>query len=162
MPALAHPGVRREAALELPALPQSVAAIRSLAAEMARALPFSATDCDDIVMATGEAAANAVRHGRTLGPETTIAVRCICDPGFFVLEITDRGDGFDPEGLCAPDARRCREGGLGIFLMRRVMDEVSYTFDARGTTVRLVKRLPPGSCEGMAASRRAAPRAAAA
>ncbi|MBI3947881.1 MAG: ATP-binding protein [Armatimonadetes bacterium] len=148
---------RRRTLLQLPRAPQSVAAIRGAAAESARSLPFTPVEVEDIVMAAGEAASNAVRHGVPAAGDSDLRVRCWTQGSTFCLEITDPGAGFDPGQWRVPDLGATREGGLGIYLMRQVMDEVTYTFDARGTTVRLVKRAhpkaarPPGSRQRAAA-----------
>jgi serine/threonine-protein kinase RsbW len=133
-------GLGWESRLDLPCEPRSVAVIRAQAAAMAARLPFTPTELDDVVLAVGEAAANAVRHGLRAGARGVIHVRCRADRTGFCVEITDPGDGFDPERVQRPKAGVWQEGGLGIYLMRRIMDAVSYTFDARGTTVRLIKR----------------------
>ncbi len=129
--------------LTLPCSPKSVSVIRGYVAELAGRLPFGATEVEDVVLAVGEAAANAVRHSIGAGRTARIEMRCRVDHTGLLVEITDPGDGFDPEHLRRPDPREQRAGGLGIYLMRRIMDEVTYTFDARGTTVRLLKRCPP-------------------
>jgi len=134
-------GGRGDLALDLPCIPESVALIRSNITRLLAESAFTATEVDDIILAVGEAAANAVRHGLRFGDECLLRMRCHAGPSGLSFEITDPGDGFDPERVRVPDAGGYHEGGLGIYVMRRVMDEVTYTFDARGTTVRLVKRL---------------------
>jgi serine/threonine-protein kinase RsbW len=51
----------------------------------------------------------------------------------------DRGPGFDPLSVPIPVAEQLREGGMGIFFMRTLMDEVSFDCCHGGTNVRLVK-----------------------
>jgi serine/threonine-protein kinase RsbW len=55
--------------------------------------------------------------------------------------ITDQGDGFDPQAVPDPTTPRniTRAGGRGLFLMRKLLDEVS--FNDRGNSVTLVLRL---------------------
>jgi serine/threonine-protein kinase RsbW len=131
-----------ECDLVLPCAPRSVSLMRGCVAKLAVRLPFSTTEVEDIVLAVGEAAANAVRHGTRTGSSGPVHLRCRVDGGGLAVEITDPGDGFDPERLRRPNPRAQRAGGMGIYLMRRIMDEVTYTFDSRGTTVRLVKHGP--------------------
>jgi serine/threonine-protein kinase RsbW len=54
----------------------------------------------------------------------------------FVVTIRDRGKPFDPSSVPAPDLHadlgERRVGGLGIYFMRKMMDEVSYSLDAEG------------------------------
>jgi len=103
-----------ESQLDLPCEARSVSVIRAQAAEMASRLPFGSVEVDDIVLAVGEAAANAVRHGLRLEDGRGLHVRCRADRSGFCMEITDPGDGFDPERIRRPRLGASREGGLGI------------------------------------------------
>jgi anti-sigma regulatory factor (Ser/Thr protein kinase) len=69
------------------------------------------------------------------------------DPGesSFTVEIVDEGVPFDPLDVEEPDLRASvadrAVGGLGILLVRRVMDEVSYRRDgARNILTLIIKR----------------------
>ncbi len=127
--------------LDLPCIPESVARIRASVADLAAEAPFGSGDVDDIVIAVGEASANAVRYGTRPGERARVRVRCQLHAAGLYVEISDGGRGFDLARLRAPEIGQCQEGGLGIFLMRRAMDEVHYRFDDQGTTVLLVKYL---------------------
>lgn len=98
-------------------------------------LPF---DVGDITLAVGEACNNAAEHGRiTAG---SFGVFCAYEKGKLNVEVTDQGAGFDPRGKgeChEPEALATR--GLGIFIMRSLMDDVSFTTKRSGTSVRLTK-----------------------
>lgn len=62
----------------------------------------------------------------------------------FAVELVDEGVPFDPLAVGEPDLRtpvgERQVGGLGIFLVRRVMDEVSYRRDGSRNVLRLVVR----------------------
>ena len=70
------------------------------------------------------------------------------DPGeqSFVVELIDEGIPFDPLAQEEPDLRAAAEeravGGLGIFLVRRVMDEVAYHRKGSKNVLRLVIHKP--------------------
>ncbi len=90
------------------------------------------------MLAAGEACNNAAEHAQSAGGLFT--VRGVDDGRALAIEIVDYGRGFDLAGKgvpMQPEERGVR--GLGIFLMRCLMDEVSYTTDRNGTTVRMVK-----------------------
>jgi len=98
-------------------------------------------ETSDVVLAAGEACNNAAEHSQSSDGQFTI--RGFDDGMALAIEIIDYGSGFDLAGkglVMEPEERGVR--GLGIFLMRCLMDEVSYTTDRDGTTVRLVKFLP--------------------
>lgn len=128
------------------ARPEAVASIRHAVTELARSMPFSERDVGDIETAVGEAASNAVTHGSPDARRCRITVRCERLQDRFVVHVSDEGHGFDPGAHSCEPPNSLVEGGRGLFFMRSLMDEVSFTF-SRGTTVRLVKRLRPGGPE---------------
>jgi anti-sigma regulatory factor (Ser/Thr protein kinase) len=92
------------------------------------------------VLAVGEACNNAVEHAHVTGGQFTM--RCHDSDGEVTFEIEDRGRGFELDGKGAtisPHERGVR--GLGIFLMRCLMDDVQYSTSDGGTIVRLTKRM---------------------
>ena len=69
-------------------------------------------------------------------------------PDRLSVTLTDDGTPFDPFGAAAPDTalsvEERRIGGLGIHLVRRMMDEVSYHRRDDRNVVVLGKRLRAG------------------
>ena len=93
-----------------------------------------------VELALLEALANAVEHGCRHDPCKTVQLCVACDPDRGVLIVVrDPGGGFDPASL--PDVttgeRLYATGGRGIFLINRLMDEVSY--EEGGTVIRMRK-----------------------
>jgi len=75
-----------------------------------------------------------------------ITITCELQDNDFVVIIRDKGKPFDPYSVPTPDLKadldKRKIGGLGIYLMRKLMDEVSYSFDANnGNTVIMKKTL---------------------
>jgi len=56
-----------------------------------------------------------------------------------IVEVSDNGYGFDPDSVPLPMFSGLSEGGMGIFLMRTLVDSVEFRFGA-GTIVQLIKR----------------------
>jgi serine/threonine-protein kinase RsbW len=127
------------AAYRLPGEAASVPLIRNYVGAVAREMGFSEARVRDILIAVSEAATNALKHGSPQGEADEIAVRCHLEADQLVIEVMDRGTGFDPLSVPVPIAEQMREGGMGIFFMRTLMDEVSFDCGSGGTTVRLVK-----------------------
>jgi anti-sigma regulatory factor (Ser/Thr protein kinase) len=116
---------------------RNVALARKSIASFASVCGFSETEVADIRLAAGEALSNAVEHGRG-ARSSGFSVRCKFDHDELTVEVHDSGTGFTspPEyDRVEPDVRG---RGFGIFLMRRLMDDVSFT--RNGTIVRLVRR----------------------
>ena len=130
----------QHSAFTLPCRTELLSMGRERVLALARALTFTLEDLDDIELAIGEALSNALRHGCT-GPDSRIAVDCEANEEGLTIRVTDPGGGFDPHAVPLPAPGILQEGGMGLYFMRMTMDEVHYTFDDRGTTVTLVKRL---------------------
>lgn len=81
-------------------------------------------------VALDEAVSNAIHHGYDAGVRGEIAVRLRRAPDSVAAEVEDDGRPFDPLQVPAPDLSLPLDqrpiGGLGIHLIRNLMDEVSY------------------------------------
>jgi serine/threonine-protein kinase RsbW len=119
--------------------PASVPLIRNYVGALAQEFGFSEAGVRDILIAVSEAATNALKHGSPHGSDNEISVCCLVEADRLIIQVMDQGGGFDPLAVPVPIAEQMREGGMGIFFMRALMDEVSFDCSAGGTTVRLVK-----------------------
>lgn len=117
--------------------PRNVALARKSIAGFASVCGFSENEVADIRLAAGEALSNAVEHGRS--PRSSgFSVACSYDEDALVVEVRDSGGGFLQPGEIATIEPDDRGRGFGIFLMRRLMDDVSFA--RNGTSVRMVRR----------------------
>lgn len=94
-----------------------------------------------VELALREALSNAVIHGNRLDPGKSVEIRCRCERGKGVwIIVKDQGKGFDPIALPNPlgPMETQAEHGRGIYLMKLMMDEVSFW--RGGTEVRMRKR----------------------
>lgn len=91
-------------------------------------------------VALSEALANAIIYGNNLSPEKSVDVQVAVSDIAVELLVQDEGDGFDP--ACVPDPtlpeRLERPDGRGLFLIRQVVDHV--TFNARGNCICMTLR----------------------
>jgi anti-sigma regulatory factor (Ser/Thr protein kinase) len=99
----------------------------------------------EVQTAVDEACTNIIKYAYS-GQNGTITVTCDRQNNDFVVTIRDWGKPFDPESVSLPDLEadldERKTGGLGIYLMKKLMDDVSYSFDARnGNTLVMRKRL---------------------
>jgi serine/threonine-protein kinase RsbW len=92
-----------------------------------------------------EALTNAMLYGNEHDPSKRVRVEVALENGRLEARITDQGGGFDPSAIPDPTEGEniLKSGGRGLFLMRQLLDEVSY--NDRGNQVRLVLRLEQGS-----------------
>ena len=97
--------------------------------DCAKAQEFEQEKISKIELAAEEALVNIIRYAYPEGPGE-VEMICKMDGGRFVIEIIDSGIPFDVAAKPDPDVNAVipeREpGGLGIFLIKKVMDEVRY------------------------------------
>lgn len=92
-----------------------------------------------------EALSNAMLYGNCRDPEKRVRVEVTMERGALHARVTDQGPGFDPASIPDPTSPEnlLKPGGRGLFLMRKLMDEVM--FNEQGNSVTLVLRLEEGA-----------------
>ena len=91
-----------------------------------------------LTMAIEEAVSNIIRHGHSDGGVHAIAVRVSADAARLVAEVSDDGAAFDPTTLEDKDDNR----GIGLHLIKTMVDGIEYARDADGNHLRIMKSLP--------------------
>ncbi|PIE34154.1 serine/threonine protein kinase [candidate division KSB3 bacterium] len=111
--------------------------IRDFVAGVAEESGINEHDIDNIELAVDEACANVIEHG--YDPEETeknLTIRMEIDTSKLTLSIIDQGKHFDLRSRQQPDITELidmkRDGGLGISLIKRAMDEIDYRKTADG------------------------------
>jgi anti-sigma B factor antagonist len=121
-----------------------MAAMRALTAEVCRQA-WACTDDDEqlgkLQLALTEAAANIIRHAYDGEAGRPIVLELQASPDQVRLTLFHEGRDFDPKAAPAPAFDGSREGGFGLYMIARLVDEVFYFRDAGGQRgVRLVQR----------------------
>jgi anti-sigma regulatory factor (Ser/Thr protein kinase) len=124
----------RSVSVRLRGVPSSAAEARGCIVGFARDCGFTEEQLFDIGLAVGEACANAVLHAAT--EESSFRVRAYDRSDTLVITVTDPGDDPLPSPLRDPD----RVGGLGLFLIRRLMDRMSLVMSPGGTKLTMSRR----------------------
>jgi len=127
--------------LSVPSRPEYIAVVRLVVASLASARrAFSDDRIDDLKLAVSEACTNAIEANVEAGGHAPVVVTCWEAPERFEVCISDSGRGFDPSGLplhppvTDPD-RLNFERGLGIPLIRSLVDDVRFESGTEGTSV---------------------------
>ncbi len=97
-----------------------------------------------LALAIEEAVTNVIGHAFAgLNPPHLITVRLDITPRLFVAEIIDNGQPFDPTSVPPPDLtlpiEQRKPGGLGIHLMRSMVDRLHYRRSGGRNRLRLEK-----------------------
>jgi serine/threonine-protein kinase RsbW len=138
--------------LKIPASSQWVRVARLTVAGVASRLHFGIDAIEDIKLAVAEAINNAIQHAPIAqGSEASVTITLESDENGLWISVTDEGRihggleaTVDTSGEAAEsDPDDLPEGGLGILLIRSLMDEVSYESGTHAdTVVKMFKRLP--------------------
>ena len=93
-----------------------------------------------------EACTNVIKHAHKYDARRKILITTFIDDSRIEVIINDKGKGFDLNNLPEPDleeyVHKSQKGGLGIHLMRTLMDEVTYSFNpGKNNSVTLIKYL---------------------
>ncbi|RRR72162.1 MAG: STAS domain-containing protein [Candidatus Viridilinea halotolerans] len=102
-----------------------------------------------VQLAVDEAATNVIQHAYDLDNPGDLTISWQSDGNCFVVVLRDYGRHFDPQNVPPPDVSSPLEerqvGGLGIYLITRLMDEVRFDFNPQGgNLLTMVKYLAHG------------------
>ena len=104
--------------------------IREYVGEIARKGGFINKDVYNIQLATDEAASNIIEHAYEGIPNGVLDLACSMEKDIIRIVLIDYGMPYDPSAVPIPDIKadlsERKIGGLGIFLMRKLMDDVHY------------------------------------
>ncbi len=141
----------RQQAIEgtFPAQLEQLSAIGDLVGAAARQHGMGERDIFALQMAVDEAATNIILHGYGAPGEGPIHVSCWKEGDDFYVELRDRAPPFDPSTIAEPDLHNPleerREGGLGIYLMRRMMDHVEFARRGDENVLTMVRHCTPAA-----------------
>lgn len=127
--------------MEVTSNPEYVSIIRLTVSGIANKIGFSLDDIEDIKVAVSEACTNAIKHSLD---DKFLVQFSILENGI-TIEVEDKGSGYDVQSLQEPDLTDPKESGLGLFIIKTLMDEVSTTSNSNeGTRVKMTKYLGVG------------------
>jgi serine/threonine-protein kinase RsbW len=134
-------------AIKLTSSVDHVGVARDFVAEIAKAVPMSARQVYDLELAVDEALTNVVEHACAGRADATVELSVSHAEDQFTILIIHDGAGFDPDSQPDVDLKSYiaerRVGGLGLYLIRKLMDEVEYSTGEDGLRrIRLMKRHP--------------------
>ena len=125
----------------MPGKPDYVGTVRMAVAHVASHAGFDIEAIDDIKVAVSEACTNIICHSHTHA-DFTYDVIIERDERSLAITVKDSGIGFDTEGYVEPVPGETRGSGMGIFILRALMDEVDIQSELGvGTNIRMTKHL---------------------
>lgn len=136
----------RSTSMRMKAVLENVPRAIECVTEWAQKAGFDERALYEIQLAVDEACANVVDHAYEGADPGDIEVSCRLDDQILTVQVRDWGTGFDLSGVADPDLDAPLEertlGGLGLFLVRQVMDDVQFRSDPElGNELMMSKRL---------------------
>jgi serine/threonine-protein kinase RsbW len=96
-----------------------------------------------VTLAVEEVCANLIIHSHDCNPQDYIQLEIQDSAQKLIFEISDQGKAFNILTYEAPDLKKVmvekRKGGLGIILVKKIMDEIEFESENGTNTCRLIK-----------------------
>lgn len=132
--------------LNVPAKPEFVSLGRLTLSGIASQAGFSYEVIEDLKIAISEAITNSIRHGFKEKPDGEVKIEFHIYSDKLDVIVSDKGKSFDPEAKrkesgpyeADEDANLMRIGGLGLFLIETLMDDVKF-YSEDGVSVLMTK-----------------------
>lgn len=125
--------------MSLPCKSEYVSVARLTASYIASQMNFDVEAIEDIKMAVGEACNNAVLHS---GMDSIYEMKILNKGKAICIEISDTGKGFMMEEYQEPHLEELKENGLGLFIIKSLMDSVNIvTQKGNGTKIIMEKEV---------------------
>ena len=128
--------------LEVRSDPQVLSVVRSAVQQLAAVAGFDDRDCRLITLAVDEAMANIIRHAYNGRTDRPIELSCWRRNDRLEFLLVDHGKSVPREKIRSRSLEEVRPGGLGVHLIKEIMDSVRYEPRPSGNHLRLVKRVP--------------------
>lgn len=135
--------------LHVPSSTENLAMIRDFVASIGAKAGFDDNEVARITLAVDEACANVIEHAYSSDETRQVTIRATLDSSDLSFEIVDNGRGFEPSQVSEDDVaeliRQRKSGGLGLRLIRAVMDDVQYQITpGEKNELRMVKHIHRG------------------
>jgi serine/threonine-protein kinase RsbW len=140
------PSFEKTFSLKVPSSTENLAMIRDFVSNIGVQVGFNEGEVARLALAVDEACANVIEHAYGLEATHDVTIRAVVDDDTLRFEIIDTGRGFDPAQMQPQEVeeliRQRKSGGLGLRLIRTIMDDVQYRIvPGEKNELRMVKKL---------------------
>jgi serine/threonine-protein kinase RsbW len=124
------PSFERKFTLQVPSSTENLSLIREFVTTVGRQAQLEEPEISNLELAVDEACANVIEHAYGHDITKEVVVRAKFDDESLRISVIDEGRGFDPGSVGQDSVEQLiharQSGGLGIRLIKKLMDEVSY------------------------------------
>jgi serine/threonine-protein kinase RsbW len=136
---------RLEVDIRVPNQTRYLGLIGKIGEDIARTLKRYPGDREELAyhinLVLTEAMANAIRHANEDNPDKELQITIQIEKQQLHIRVYDQGEGFDFDSLPSPDFKYLDEHGRGVYIIRSLMDSVTYRRDKQGHVLEMFKSL---------------------
>ena len=125
----------------------ALAELRSFLQQNKAIFKLSEVDRHQVTLAVEEVCANLIIHSHACNPKEEIHLEVKELNKKIIVEISDKGDAFNLLDYKVPDLSQVieekRKGGIGILLVKKIMDEIEFESKNGKNICRLIKNFRP-------------------
>jgi|SRR5687767_7151993 serine/threonine-protein kinase RsbW len=138
--------IERKFTLHVPSSTENLSLIRELVSSVGVQAGLDESDVAKLELAVDEACANVIEHAYGHDISKEVVVRATFDDEVLRIDVEDTGRGFDPDTFKQEELEKLvaqrKSGGLGMRLIKSVMDEVHYEIEpGRKNELHMMKRI---------------------
>lgn len=127
--------------MTVPCRAEYVGTVRMAVAHAAAGAGFDLEKIDDMKVAVSEACTNILCHAHNT-PDFTYEIVWEIDEAKATITVVDKGVGFGVEDYIEPHPGELSESGMGLFIIKALMDEVDIESEPGvGTSIKMTKNL---------------------
>lgn len=128
--------------LSITSHPKNLKQIRRVMAKVTSQTRLSEEDSGNIILAVDEACSNIIKHCCKNDDTRNIDLTITLESDSLIISIVDYGVQFDINSIKPRDITEIKPGGLGVHIIKQVMDTVEYSHTKEGLNkVKMVKKL---------------------
>ncbi len=135
--------MKKSVSLEIPSDPRQIRLVERKLEHFCQQYGFTSNDIENCAIAVTEMVNNAIRHGNKGDVNKKVTTRFELTRNEMKITVMDEGGGFDPEKIGDPlhPKNLYKENGRGIFIVKTLMDDVTFDVTSKGTKVTMRKKL---------------------
>lgn len=138
------PRLNQPYTLSVNASTKHLAKVRDFVARHATEFGFSKNDISDIRLAVDEAFTNIIEHAYQNDERKSVKIALGHNGKKFWISLYDSGKSFSLKDYKKPDVeekiKQKKRGGVGVYLIKKLMDDVEYLQDGPQNEIRMIKK----------------------
>ena len=119
--------------------------VRNFVQHFVQQFDVNKNDLDEIILAVDEAYTNIIKHAYNNDPNQTVKIELGTSTDTLWVQLSDTGFHFNADEYQPPDLlkriKNKQRGGMGVYLIHKLMDSVEYSSAGKTNTILMRKRI---------------------